>query len=353
MAIVWMDGFEQYGGVNTTPFNQGVYDGEGIRFSNQVTRFSGFSVGFDYQSTLRKSILSTSTIGLGGAFYVGTPMLVNNPASFLAVWSSGDSLGVPTTPIVSVSCTEAGAITVNTIASVNDGSCSDVVAQTANGLLTKGRWHHLEARFQFGGSSFDAIVRLNGVQVLSVTNASFNITTGNIDGVGSKCYSGAGVNAYYLDDFFVWDTTGGINNTFLGDKRVVTLRPNGDTADADWTAVNSPTGYAAINDGTPNYNDYIESSTVGDLSVFDLSSISSAAQNICAIQSTTLARKTDAGTSTIRVDIETPSGTLTGPDHPLTTGYGYLTDIYNEKPGGGAWTVAEINAAQVAITRVE
>jgi hypothetical protein len=71
----------------------------------------------------------------------------------------------------------------------------------------------------------------------------------------------------WIDDLYVCDGSGSVNNDFLGECRVLTLLPsdgNGSNNDFDTSAGGSPADHGAmVNDTTPNDDtDYVSSSTV-------------------------------------------------------------------------------------------
>ena len=75
-------------------------------------------------------------------------------------------------------------------------------------------------------------------------------------------------NAY--DDVYICDTTGSVNNNFLGELTVEHLRPaSDDTAQFLGSDANSTDNWALVDEaGTYNGADYVASSTVGQRDLY-------------------------------------------------------------------------------------
>ena len=67
----------------------------------------------------------------------------------------------------------------------------------------------------------------------------------------------------YFDDLYVCDGSGSVNNDFLGDVRVVTVRPNGAGGSTQWTP-DSGSNYARVNETISGEDsNYVEDGTSG------------------------------------------------------------------------------------------
>jgi len=158
---------------------------------------------------------------------------------------------------------------------------------------------------------------------------------------------GAGTGHFY-DDFYVCDATGSVNNNFLGDRRVITIFPNADTADEDFALSTGSDSFALLDDnGLDDDTTYVESATVTDRDLFDFESIGSLA-NINGIQHTAIARKTDV--TNFDMDLVTKSGGTTDVAASQTVGstsYDSFFRIQEEDPDTtDPWTGSGVDAAQ-------
>ncbi|HNB46648.1 MAG TPA: hypothetical protein PLL72_20885, partial [Burkholderiaceae bacterium] len=105
-------------------------------------------------------------------------------------------------------------------------------------------WHYIELQVTQGTSNGVLSVRINGILAIQMTAQN------TIQGGGQllTAFVGAvpGQNCPLtidVDDFYIADTSGTINNTFLGDVRVDALQAQADGSLNQWTP--SPVGTAA------------------------------------------------------------------------------------------------------------
>ena len=122
------------------------------------------------------------------------------------------------------------------------GTQTGTLLATSSQTLTPAAWAFLETKATVADSGGSIQVRLDGASVLSFTGDTRNAGTAEIATIRfSSHFVGTG-NRYLLrlDDVYLCDTTGSLNNDLLGDVRVVTLRPTADTAQADFTPSAAP-----------------------------------------------------------------------------------------------------------------
>ena len=111
---------------------------------------------------------------------------------------------------------------------------SNSLVLTGSTVLATSAWHLIELHAKLGGAGTGIIqVRLDGY----VSNEPGLDNTTTVDtqaGTGAEFAQfdfGNGIgNGFYLDDIIIYDTTGGINDTWVGDCGVYPLPPDGDAA---------------------------------------------------------------------------------------------------------------------------
>lgn len=205
---------------------------------------------------------------------------------------------------------------------------------------------YIELRVTVDDVAGSVVVRVNGAEVLALSGidtrngASAQITTVQIWG---------GQDAVF-DDFYLCDTTGALNNDFLGDVKVVTLYPNGAGDSTDFTPL-SGANYEnvdeAIADGDTTY---VQSSTVGHKDFYSFEGLSYTPEAIHGVQAVTVVRKDDAGTREVRVVTKSGATTTPGAAHALGTSYGVAMDLLELNPNdAGAWSRSDIDALQVGV----
>ena len=232
--------------------------------------------------------------------------------------------------------------------------------QTGTLLATAGQplgaslWTFVEVKATVADSGGLVQVRLDGAQVLSFTGDTRNAGAAEIATVRfSNHFVASGTrHALRLDDALFCDGGGRRNNDFLGDVRVVTLRPNADTAQADFTpsagtAHHSLVAEAPDDDGGASY---VESGTVGHKDLYGYQDLTGMPAGIMAAQLATVARKDDAGSRSLRAVPKSGVPTANGATRVLGTTYALYDNRFEVDPAtGAAWSKAGIDALQAGV----
>lgn len=211
--------------------------------------------------------------------------------------------------------------------------------------LSIGVYYDIEIHWLIHASAGKVDVWVDGDLWLSITGAN---TKGlNAAVVDFVRFFGVGATDD-LDDVVIWS-----GDTPLGPNRVECLLPsgNGATSNLVGSDADSTDNYLHVDEATPDDDStYVESSTPGDKDTYACSNLSSATGAVLAVQISAYARKTDAGARSI-VTIARSGGGTEEDSSPvgLPSTYGYLSDVRPTKPGGGAWAVADVNAAEFGV----
>jgi|GEM_PF-5382894 len=162
--------------------------------------------------------------------------------------------------------------------------------------------------------------------------------------------------SFYLDDIVINDALGSVNNSFMPDVRIVGLFPTGDISTRNDMSPSSGTDHFAVVDEFPaSATDFLESTTVGDEEVFNITDLTlPTGWGIIAVQPTVLQRETVA-TGTANTEIGLVVGGVdywdTANPKLLTTSDQYENGkIYEQNPNTAAgWTDANIDALRIGI----
>jgi hypothetical protein len=345
MAIIFMDGFEHYGTGSTSQNNMtnyGIYsDVNSSSCSATLPRTGLRSCSF---VNIEKTFGNLSTVGVGFASYLDTLPTGDTMKYFQFRDNNGNIL-----------CRFGLS---NSQEFVLYRASNVEISRSTPSQITAGGWYHFECKFTPNGSTSSIELRINEVTVYTNNSFPIGLASGTLAGSTSTIVSSvdidlSGILLSYIDDFYIWDTSGSYNNDFIGDKRVATMFPNADTSEADWTPNSGATGYTQIDENTPDGDStYVSSSTVGDISEYDFEAMPTGAIGIAAVMTLTAGRKTDTGTCDIRTDIISGASDTSGTTQVLTTSYVMRTDIFETDPDTGSpWTKAGIDAAKVRIER--
>jgi hypothetical protein len=212
-------------------------------------------------------------------------------------------------------------------------------------------WHYVELQVVQGTSNGTLNVRLNGV--LAITLSAQNTTQGG--GPLLTAFAGSVPGqpcpvTVDVDDLYLADTSGTINNTFLGDVRVDALKAQANGALNQWTV--EPAGlpaWAAVSDG--DEATAIRAATAGLRQTFDVEALPvMTTPAIHGVQVTLLARKTDAGTGRVRGLVASGAQTAVSADLLLQEQLAWHTALFERNPNGNVpWTEGAFNAAEFGL----
>lgn len=219
-----------------------------------------------------------------------------------------------------------------------------------NALAGESNWHYFELKVTINGSTGAATLIGNG------TSTEFTLTSINTSATGSTTadnvkflYEGT-TSDYFIDDIYICDDTGSVNNDFLGDVKIRRLLPNSSGSSSDFVA-NIGSTVDAIKTSPPDDDTtYIRASTIGDVSTFafgDLPSESNT-QVVFAVEPSIYIRKSEPGNRTIKNVLDINGTNYDGSViYPVLSEYDYATEIYEANPDiSGPWLPIDLNDTQ-------
>jgi hypothetical protein len=143
-----------------------------------------------------------------------------------------------------------------------------------------------------------------------------------------------------------------VNTDFLGDVRVQALLPtgNGNSSQLVGSDGNSTDNYLLVDEVPPNEDtDYVESATVNDKDTYVFGNLTPTTGTVFGVQIVAEARKTDAGVRSFKSVARLSATEADGPDTTLSTTYAFYMDKRDTKPGGGSWTITNVNDAEFGV----
>ncbi|WP_019562270.1 hypothetical protein [Caldimonas manganoxidans] len=352
MALLFIDGFDHYDPQQLDDFGQPwLARGKAAYLSPQAMRIPGRRPS-SYALRLPE--------GSGGGYVknldAGTPSLIVGAALRVAPFENTYQepvlLGVrDTTAGVAhlVKIGEDGRLKLYRRTGSGMSGWDQLISTSVMTAAVRG-WHYVELQVVQGTSNGTLNVRLNGV--LAITLSAQNTTQGG--GPLLTAFVGAVPGepcpvTVDVDDLYLADTSGTINNNFLGDVRVDALQPQADGALNQWTVEGASSAWAAVSDGDEASG--IRADAAGLRQSFDIAPLPAmATPAIHGVQVTLLARKTDAGLGSVKGLVKSGTQIAVSSSLVLQEQLAWHTALFERNPNGNVqWTEAAFNAAEFGV----
>ena len=213
-------------------------------------------------------------------------------------------------------------------------------------------WTYIEVKITIHNSTGVFVTRVNETTDINLSSIDTQQTANATSNQFQIVQGGSGNWAWWLDDLYICDGTGGVNDDFLGDVRIQAIFPNGNGNSSQLVGsdANSTDNYLLVDETVPSTSDYVESSTPTDKDTYTYGNVTPTTGTVYGVQILPYAAKTDAGVRSIQA-VARHSGTEedTGTDMILSTSAQYFVDTRDTKPGGGSWSISDVNAAEFGV----
>ncbi len=298
---------------------------------------SGLRLG-NIQRGYSKTLDSQATWIVGFAFNLGTTLPGADTALVTFIDSATTHADLRLTPSGTLRATRNGtSLGLGTIA------------------LSTSTWYYIEVKVTISDTVGVVVAKVNGTTDINLssqdTRNAANSTANVIKILGFTTNAAV---SWDFDDLYILDGTGSApTNDFLGDIKVEAILPsgNGNSSVLVGSDGNSTDNYLLVDEAAPNSDtDYVESSTVGDKDTYAFGNPTATSGTVYGVQVLPFAEKTDAGVRSIvtvarlaATEVDSAAATLT------QNTYLYLPDIREAKPGGGVWTITDVNAAEFGV----
>lgn len=226
-----------------------------------------------------------------------------------------------------------------------------LLAQTDPYVWQPFTWHYLEVQVFVDDASGTVEVRQDGVTRLTYLGDTRNGgTTALVDSIGLSASESSG-DITFLDDFYILNDQGAVNNTFLGDQRVYPLYPNGNGNYSQLVGsdANSTDNYLLVDEpGTPDDADYVGSATDGDQDTYTFEDMPVSVGTINGVEARIRAYKSDTGTKQMRALHRRAATDSAGADFTLpTTIPANFRELWELDPSdSAAWTISRVDDSE-------
>ena len=323
MALLHMDGFDMGDGALRYPNGSG-------SGTNTTTRFSyGRSIISSGSAQIAKDIVSGSTAVISG-------FAMNNQSGSISFFSDAGA-----TQHITVVFGSTGNI------DVRRGNTGGTILASATSAYSSG-WNYFEVRCIISDTVGEVQVRVNG----SASN-TINLTSSDTKNGGTLTsidrVSLYGNSQAQFDDWYIIDTTGSLNNTYLGDCRVYTLAPSGNGNYSQFVGSdgNSTDNYLLVDEQPYSTGDYTGSATSGNRDSYVMTDLPGTATTVFGVNEVSVVFKSDAGAATMKQLLRISATDYESSAVTLSTSPSVITTLRETNPNtSAAWTPAGVNGAE-------
>lgn len=336
MALLWIEGFEAFGTVtgNAPVGLQQKWDvcSGDANYTVQVGRKLGQSIRIlNTAPILRKFITNAATVIVGFGFYQDS--LAGGPSQILKFW---DGMGIQCTLEIQTSGLWKFYRGTSTLLGTSVGSA--IVVST---------WAYVEIQVLISNTVGTVDIWVNSSNVLSLTGQNTRGTTvaqvNGIEFAGSQNSS----DHTQLDDIYILDSTGSLNNARLGDKVVKMIVPASDGGTNQFTPDSGTNHWDRLTDNPIDTTTYLEDITSNDRELFNLGANGLATVN--GVQMNVVAKVTDNTVYSIKNSLHTVGGTDSdgGATSLADTQYQTVGRVVETNPATGvAWLPSEVDTTK-------
>lgn len=328
MTLLHMDSFQlgdhalRYSGVSLT----------------RQTSSPRFTSGAHVQSS--GSVLAAKAFTAASEVVSGIAFNTDSGAAQMTFW--GDS---NVTQHITVLYTSGGTIEVR-----RGNSGGTLLASASTGLVHLTTWNYLEVKVTIHDSTGTVKVRMNGAtsDLISFTGDTKNGGTNTtIDAVRV-----GGSSQARMCDWYICDTSGSVNNDWLGDVRVYPLAPSGNGNYSQFVGSdgNSTDNYLLVDEQPYSAADYVGSPTSGNRDTYAMTDLPAGVATVFGTQECSIALKSDAGASTLKQALR-----ISGTDYEttavaLSTSAAGIYNLRETNPNtAAAWTASGVNGTESGV----
>jgi hypothetical protein len=342
MALLWIEGCEGFGtsvGNATSPV--GIVGRKYVTVGeNDLTVETGRLGGYSLLLNGATPSMYTPALTTDATLVVGMAIKFTqfhaNPVPFLHFYDN-------TTQGMNLRVTSTGEL------GVYRGSTA--INTTVGLSLLTGTWYYIEFKVLCDDTVGTYEVRVGGANVLSDTGVDTKASTHTYHNIVRLYQNTVYVCYPYYDDIYCLDGSGATNNDFLGNMRVIAIRPDGDTAANAWTRSGGAENFDLVNESIcDDDTGYVESAVSTTKDLYTYGAISELADSVKGIQINTVCRETDANSfSLVTVAKLGATESNSAASAIGTTDYIMKTRLMETDPTGNAWTIANVDASEFGI----
>lgn len=363
MALIFLDGFDSYGAsidlttkwaalgpVFTYDATAGKYGGKAFKWTSQG---GGDTAGLSIPNV---GVLNGNEVYMGFWFKAASKVGINTPQSGTIVFftDSTNDYRLSASGVLNA----AFGVSSSGFPAIKKWR-GDWFAWDYTGAvdMCDNAYHWVEIYMKSATSGGVVQVYVDGTLTINASGATANTTTPTFNKVSFGDHQ-TGTIVYTIDDLVIWDNSGSglLAADFpLGSaQRIVTVLPNGDTSDKDFTRSTGSDNYALVDEAAVNQDtDYVESAVVGDLDLYDFAAMGVTPSAIkCVVVNACVKSKNGSTGITAKLTASSNGDVAQSAAKSVGAAYKTIQHCFKTDPdNGSAWTESAVNAAKFGLER--
>jgi hypothetical protein len=331
VTLLYIDGFAH---ANPARYSSGAPSSFGL---SVTPRAAGCYYCTGAAAVIRKTITAAGEVFAGIGFKAAALAASKYVLSF---WGDAN-----TTQHISVVLNAAGLV------EVRRGNNSGTLLATGTTMVPAGVWTYLEARVTIADSGGIVKIRLNGAAADEINFSGDTKNAGTNSTIDAVTFSGASA-ADNFADWYILNTAGSQNITWLGDVAVRTLVPTGDGTSSGLTGSDgdSIANWQNVDELPASGADFNGSATSGLRDTYALADLPASVTTVFGVVVAASLFKSDAGSGAAKI-VTRSGGTNYAPNtYTLNTTPTEYVELQEVDPATAvAWTPSGVNALEVGM----
>lgn len=212
--------------------------------------------------------------------------------------------------------------------------------------IAAGTWYYVEWDIELGSPGTTAVY-VNGNQWATASGTLLS------SGSTASTLLVSGVGHPFLDDLYVNDSSGSVNNSVWGDTRIESVYPSSDGSYQQWDKSTGSSGWSIVGNNPPYLGEFISSGSLNSRSTFPVTSVSAGTGNIKSVQQLRLANKNDITFRENRNIVRLSSGSVyVGDTDQMTNSPLYYRTNWQTSPDGSDWDETSLASSEFGVEAV-
>ena len=224
------------------------------------------------------------------------------------------------------------------------------VLGTTTNVIPSGMWFYLElkATITSSGGSFE--LRIDGATECS--GSGLDTASLGTDGVNTIAIAvhGSGVFHWWYDDIYCCNSSGSVNNDFLGGNKVHLVAADGEGYSEQWTRSTGTHNYECIRETVADTASYVSSYTDSQIDSYTFANLSYTPSAIRGVQLAAFAKRSSVQDRNFLMFARVNSTNYEGDQQALAYDWKCPTQMVETNPNTGTvWTKATLDGAEFGI----